>query len=183
MMPFCLLAQTESPHLSFKGVPIDGTLDEYVQKMKQKGLAYLGTDNGIAILTGEFASYKGCVIGVATLQQKDLVSKITVIFPYCETWTSLINNYYSIKEMLKEKYGEPAEVIEQFQGNTEPDDDLSKMRAVQSDSCTYVTTFVTGKGNIQVYISRNSAMRCCVLLSYFDKYNGGLIKTKAMEDL
>ena len=34
LMSLTTFAQTESPHLSFKGVPIDGTLDEYVQKMK-----------------------------------------------------------------------------------------------------------------------------------------------------
>ena len=29
-------AQEESEHLTFKGVPIDGTLNEYVAKMKHK---------------------------------------------------------------------------------------------------------------------------------------------------
>ena len=100
LMTLTLYAQTESPHLSFKGVPIDGTLNEYVQKMKQKGFDYVGTENGIAILTGDFAAYKGCTVGVATLKQEDLVSKITVIFPNCETWAGLANNYYSLKVFL-----------------------------------------------------------------------------------
>ena len=30
-------AQTTSEHLTFKGVPIDGTLTEFVSKLKQKG--------------------------------------------------------------------------------------------------------------------------------------------------
>lgn len=34
-------AQEESEHLTFKGVPIDGTLNEYVTKMKQAGLLTL----------------------------------------------------------------------------------------------------------------------------------------------
>lgn len=37
------LAQDKSEHLSFKGVPIDGTLNEYVSKMKAAGFSYLGT--------------------------------------------------------------------------------------------------------------------------------------------
>lgn len=37
------LAQDKSEHLSFKGVPIDGTLNEYVAKMKAAGFSYLGT--------------------------------------------------------------------------------------------------------------------------------------------
>ena len=34
-------AQEESEHLTFKGVPIDGTLNEYVTKMKQAGFTHL----------------------------------------------------------------------------------------------------------------------------------------------
>ena len=176
-------AQTESPHLSFKGVPIDGTLNEYVQKMKQKGFNYLGTEDGVAILSGDFAAYKGCTVGVATLKQKDLVSKITVIFPSCETWASLANNYYSLKEMLTEKYGQPADVTEKFQGYSEPMDDNDRMHQVKMDRCKYVTTFETPKGSIQLYIGHNSVTSCFVLLSYFDKINGDVIRAKAMEDL
>ena len=176
-------AQTASPHLSFKGVPIDGTLNEYVQKMKQKGFDYLGTEDGIAILSGDFAAYKGCTVGVATLKQKDLVSRITVIFPNCETWTALSNNYYSLKEMLTEKYGEPADFIEKFQGYSEPRDDNDRMYEVMFDRCKYVTVFNTPKGSIQLSIDHNSVMSCYVILSYFDKTNGEIIRAKAMEDL
>lgn len=176
-------AQVESPHLSFKGVPIDGTLNEYVQKMKQKGFDYLGTENGIAILTGDFAAYKGCTIGVSTLKQEDLVSKITVFFPNCETWASLANNYYSLKEMLTEKYGRPKDITEKFQGYSEPKDDNLRMHEVKMDRCKFITTFETTKGCIQLYIGHNGMMSCYVLLSYFDKINGDVIRAKAMEDL
>lgn len=66
------LAQTKSDssrHLTFKGVPINGTLTEYVTRMKKNGFIHKGTKNGIAILQGEFASYKNCIVGVSTLQQ------------------------------------------------------------------------------------------------------------------
>jgi len=176
-------SQMESPHLSFKGVPIDGTLNEYVQKMKQKGFDYLGTEDGIAILTGDFAAYKGCTVGVSTLKQKDLVSKITVIFPNCETWAGLANNYYSLKDMLTEKYGMPADVTEKFQGYSEPRDDNSRMHELKMDRCKYITIFEISKGSIQLSIGHNSVMSCYVLLSYFDKINGDVIRAKAMDDL
>lgn len=182
-MSLTSFAQTESPHLAFKGVPIDGTLNEYVQKMKEKGFYYLGTEDGIAILTGDFAAYKGCTIGVSTLKQKDLVSKITVLFPNCETWATLANNYFSLKEMLTEKYGKPADVTEQFQGYSEPIDDNMRMHEVKMDRCKYVTTFETPKGDIQLNIGHNSMASCYVMLSYFDKINGDIIRAKAMDDL
>jgi hypothetical protein len=74
-----------SEHLSFKGVPIDGKLSEYVSKMKNNGFTLIGIEDGVALLKGDFAAYKNCTIGVSTLKQTDLVSKISVVFPECNT--------------------------------------------------------------------------------------------------
>jgi hypothetical protein len=46
-----------SSHLTFKGVPIDGTLNEYVTKMKQNGFTLTSTEDGVAMLKGDFAAY------------------------------------------------------------------------------------------------------------------------------
>ena len=73
------LAQDKSEHLSFKGVPIDGTLNEYVAKMKAAGFSYLGTQDGTAILQGDFAGFKSCTVGVSTLKAVNVVSTIGVI--------------------------------------------------------------------------------------------------------
>lgn len=85
--------------------------------------------------------------------------------------------------MLTEKYGKPANVTEKFQGYSEPEDDLSRMYEVQLDRCKYVSTFETPKGDIQLYIGHNSTMSCYVMLSYFDKINGDVIRAKAIDDL
>ena len=111
-----LIAQTVSEHLTFKGVPIDGTLNEYVKKMENAGFSYLGQEDGTAMLQGDFAGYKNCIIGVSTLKAVNVVSTIGVIFPFCEDWSSLERNYEGLKSMLTKKYGEPAEVKEEFQG-------------------------------------------------------------------
>lgn len=100
-----------SKHLSFKGVPIDGTLASYVSKMKAAGFTHKLTKGGMALLDGEFASYKNCHIGVSTLKANDLVYKIAVIFPERETWSELSTNYYNLQELLTEKYGRPSESV------------------------------------------------------------------------
>ncbi len=171
----------KSEHLSFKGVPIDGTLNEYVTKMKQSGFTMLGTENGVAMLKGDFASYKGCTVGVATLKGKDLVSKITVIFPEQKSWDLLSSNYFNLKEMLTEKYGQPSESVEKF-SSYEPEDDGSKMTQVHLDACKYVTTYETDKGSIQLSI-KGDISNAFVILSYFDKINSNIIREKAKDDL
>ena len=108
---FAQVKSDSSKHLSFKGVPIDGTLADYVLKMKKNGFTHKGTKDGIAILEGDFASYKNCIVGVSTLKQKDLVSKIAVMFPDRETWSSLSSNYFNLKDLLTEKYGKPSESV------------------------------------------------------------------------
>jgi len=189
---FCLIiiatsfAQSKTDtteHMTFKGVPIDGTLNEYVSKMKQSGFTLIGTEDGVAMLKGDFAAYKDCIIGVATLKQKDLVSKITVIFPESKTWSSLSSNYYNIKELLTEKYGEPSEIVEKFDTYSEPEDDNSKMHEVGMNNCKYYTTYEMEHGSIQLSIENDGFSTSFVMLSYFDKINSEIIRQKAIDDL
>ena len=185
---FCLLiiatsfAQDKTnsiEHMNFKGVPIDGALNDYVLKMRKSGFTLARTENGIALLEGDFAGYKDCVIGVSTLEQKDLVSRITVLFPDCNTWSTLSSNYYNLKELLTEKYGGPSEVVEKFDTRIEPSDDNDRMYHVGMDRCKYYTTYETGKGSIQLTIEKDDFVR----LSYFDRINSEIIREKAKGDL
>jgi hypothetical protein len=164
------IAQT-SEHLSFKGVQIDGKLDEYVSKMKQNGFTHLGTQKGMAILNGDFAGYK------------DLVYKIGVLFPEQDKWSGLSTNYFDLKQMLTEKYGNPTDELENFDGHSQPNDDNSKIYEVQFDRCKYYSIWQTDKGEIQLSIDHNSVTSCYVKLLYLDKINGDKIKAKAKDDL
>jgi len=178
------IAQTQSSdHLIFKGVPINGTLNEYVSKMKQNGFSQIKTEDGVALLRGDFAAYKNCTVGVATLKQKDLVSKITVLFPESDTWSSLSGNYFSLKDMLTQKYGKPSECVEKFDTYSKPSDDGDRMHEVKMDRCKYYTTYETDKGSIQLSIEHESVVSCYVVLSYYDKINSDIIKEKAIDDL
>lgn len=176
-------AQVLSNHLTFKEIPIDGTLIEYVSKMKKSGFTHIGTENRVASLKGDFASYKNSIIEVSTLKKQDLVSKITVKFPEHDTWSSLSTNYFSLKEMLTEKYGKPSTSIEKFQSSLPPTNDNKKLYEVQFDRCKYYTTYETANGNIHLKIEHDEAARCFVRLSYYDNINNAIVRTEAMNDL
>lgn len=176
-------AQSNSEHLTFKGVPIDGTLSEYVAKMKSAGFKYLGEQDGTAILQGDFAGFKGCTIGVATLKSTNKVNTIVVIFPEQDDWAGLENSYEHLKSMLTEKYGEPSECVEKFQGYANPRTDNDKLHKLKMDECTWYTTYSTSKGDIQLSIDNQSVMSCFVMLRYFDKINTDAVRAQAMDDL
>lgn len=169
-----------SEHMKFKGVPIDGTLDEYVSKMKQTGFVLEGIEDGIAMLSGEFAGYSDCVVGVKTLQKLNLVHEIVVLFPPQDKWAGLSYDYKRLKTMLTKKYGEPNECVEWCGGH----DDNSKMHEVIMDRCKYHSIFNTDNGSITLMISNEGYDNSCrVKLFYGDKINSEIFDNAAMEDL
>lgn len=177
-------AQIGSEHLTFKGIPIDGTLDEFTSKMKKAGFSYHGTEDGAAVFEGEFAGYKGCIIIVGMLESTNKVHTVGVLFPACKfDWSCLENTYESLKSMLSEKYGKYTDCIEEFQGYIEPHDDHSKFLTLLSNNCTYYTTFTTDKGNISLSLEKVDRTEACVKLQYWDGANTDEVKSNAMDDL
>ncbi len=177
-------AYAQSEHLTFKGVPIDGTLAEYTEKMQEKGFEYLYSDNGVTILQGDFAGYKNCQIGVSTLDNMDLVSTIAVIFQSYESWSLLHNNYTNLKEMLSQKYGKPTIVVEEFQSSYPIRNDRERMLQVILDKCKYYSIFEIDLGFIELSINKsNNYGEGLVILKYQDKVNSIETRAAAMDDL
>jgi len=85
--------------------------------------------------------------------------------------------------MLTEKYGKPSEVVEKFDSYSQPRDDNDKMYKVKFDNCKYSSIWKTDKGEIQLSIQHQGVITCYVVLSYSDKINSNIIKTKAKRDL
>lgn len=181
VFPISMFAQSE--HLTFKGIPINGTLDQFTTQLTQKGFTKLGSEKGQAVLKGNFAGYKDCCVLVSTLDQSDLVYMTGVMFPDLDKWGLLENNYYKVKEMLITKYGKPKEEVEEFQSIIKPRTDSEKLHRLKFDECTYKSVFETEKGHIVLTISHDRVMKCYVLLGYVDGINGDLAQDAALDDL
>lgn len=179
---FITFGQNESDHLSFKGVPINGPLSEFVTKMKQAGFSFVDKRNDISILHGDFAGYKNCLITVTTVQPANIVNTIGVVFTKQEDWTALESDYDQLKSMLTEKYGEPSNIEESFQAPL-PRTNRDKLYALSFDKCTWRTTYETPKGSIQLFLYKASINQFHVMLKYFDKINTATVMSSAMDDL
>lgn len=46
-------AQSGSEHLTFKGIPIEGSMTEFCQKLKSKGFTSIGRENNLALFMGD----------------------------------------------------------------------------------------------------------------------------------
>ena len=179
----CAIYSFAQEHLAFKGVPIDGTLSSYVAKMKAKGFTYLGSSDGVAALKGDFAAHKSCTIAVGSLQNRDLVSRIAVVFPEQDQWRFLFRDYSELKELLTIKYGEPSQCIEEFQGYSYPETDSDKLYRVKFDQCKYGCIFSTNNGEIHLTIEHRDNLSCFVKLLYIDGINNISVLQDALDDL
>lgn len=171
-------------HLTFKGVPIDGTIRDYKDAMIKAGFHYEGEEDGISILTGDFAGYKNCIIGVSTLANCDIVSKIAVIFPYNSTWSALLNDYEHLKEMMTKKYGRPKDCQEKFTGYVGDSGDL-KLLALRKGEYEWYSKFETELGTITLTIGQGNSYSTTgsAVLIYQDKINSERVNNSAIDDL
>ena len=85
--------------------------------------------------------------------------------------------------MLSTKYGEPAEVVEEFQNQYATRDDSAKLHELKMDRCTYQTLWRTEKGNLVLKLIKGDYGTVHVLLAYYDKINGLEVEAAAMDDL
>ena len=175
-----IMAQEE--HLSFKGVPINGTLKQYTAAMVKAGFKSEGTQDGLSLLSGDFAGFKGCIVGVSTLKNCDVVNRIAVLFPEKETWSALLGDYEHLKDLLTEKYGEPEQNVERFNDRMYSDD--SKIYAVNNGELEWYSVFSTELGDIELtLVGGTIGYKARVRLSYWDAKNSATVRQNALDDL
>lgn len=177
-------AQENSAHLKFKGVPIDGTLAEFVSNMKNVGFTHIVTLDENALLTGDFAGFRECTIAVSTLKSLDKVNTIAVKFPERDDWQSLESDYETLKSMLSEKYGGPAECVETFHEDSyTPRSNSNKLYELKINECTWLSKYTLPEGDIHLSLESGYWKTTFVMLRYFDRQNTEAVKDKAMDDI
>ena len=72
-------AQSSSEHLTFKGIPIEGSMSEFCQKLKAKGFTSIGSENNLALFIGDFTG-RNATIGVTATDDGKNVFAVVVFF-------------------------------------------------------------------------------------------------------
>ena len=122
-----VMAQIPNKHLTFKGIPITGTLENFAQKMEAKGFRKIDSDKTCVVFEGEFAGYSECEIYVIKVPNRNIVHKVAVAFPKESLWANLEKEYNQFKDMLTNKYGDPALQSETFKEGASTFNNHAKM--------------------------------------------------------
>ena len=179
-----IMAQTSNNHLTFKGIPITGTLENFAQKLEAKGFEKIYSDKEAVVLKGEFAGYSGCEIYVYKIPNRNIVHKVAVSFPEKKSWARLEEEYNKFKGMLTNKYGDPTLHSEKFKEGASTVSDLAKMSSLKAGNCYYWTQWQVDNGDLRMdivpIIDTNDG---CISLAYFDYINDALTDKAKENDL
>ena len=180
----CLItisAFCQNEHLAFKGIPIDGTLQEYIEQLKTVDFRVSDISNGTAELYGDFAGHKDCEVTVKAILPRNLVNEIEIRFPSAGKWSELYGVYSNLKGMLTKKYGAPARQTNVY-GTTNSTSDEAKFNAVTSGKSNHSCTFETSNGTIHMWIIPYYFMGV-VRMKYTDRINTATVNSDAYNDL
>lgn len=181
LLAVCTLCSAQTEHMKFMGIPIDGPLENFVLKLKNKGFKHKSTEDGIALMLGEFAATRDCELYILRFSDRNKVHRVCVKFPSEYDWESLSGKYYDLKKNLTVKYGEPKST-EQFKDSV-PTSDESKFNMVLREECNYVSWFTNDIGKIQLAMRKDNWRSGCIILYYLDKANEEEYQKKMMDDL
>lgn len=169
-------------HMTFQGIPIDGSLDSMITKLEGKGFKrdkHVYDDN-TAIMTGTFTGKEGTLVICAT-PKTNVVWKIAVFFEKKDSWYSLESDYKEYKEAYTTKYGKPKKHYEFF---SDPyyEGDGYELQACRLGKCHYLSIWELNTGTIGVNISNGY-----LSLGYEDEQNRTLSeneeKNSVMDDI
>ena len=167
----------------FMGIPIDGTLNAFARKLQAKGMKIIDRENGTISLSGNFAGDNDCSIFLLGTSKNE-IWRAAVASSTHYSWSSLADRYFTLKNMLAQKYGDPISV-EEFQVLYTPNSDSDKWHCVIMDQCNYAATYITENGQIDLSIINYGILAggAAVMLKYTDQANSQNKFDSIMDDL
>lgn len=169
---------TAQEHLSFKGIPIEGSMTEFCQKMKAKGFTQLRRDNNMTMFKGDFTGRQAAVGVTATDDGKDVFA-VVVLFDPSGEWNTLVNTYDYYKDLYTRKYGKPT--VSKEKNPARLDSNTALMAEVYDGTVVYGSTWEVTGGDIQLSIEKSSGVyEGMVMIRYRDAQN---LETKIQKDL
>ncbi len=158
-------------HLSFKGIPIEGSMTEFCQKLKTKGFTSIGQENNISLFTGDFTG-REATVGVTATDDGKNVFAVVVLFEPSGEWNTLVNTYDYYKDLYTRKYGKPSISKEK---------NPALMAEVHQGTVVYGSAWEVTGGDIQLSIEKSSGVyEGMVLIRYRDSQN---VEAKIQSDL
>lgn len=177
-------ARKSANHISFKGVPLKGSLNKFVKKMQEEGFRNpIFKDNWVTMEDGSVAGLDGCSLSIYGKGKRSTVYSVCVRFANQKSWESLYYNYIYLKVMLTKKYGEPDKCVEDLHADGSLTD-KDAFLALSSGEYVMISNYNLPEGSIALCIeSLGYGNNNFVTLTYTDFKNSEPIREEYDNEL
>ena len=179
ILPFLFLlslllvfTQCNFSHLRFEGIPIDGPIEPFVQKLKEKGFKPVEKWEEMQCLKGTFAGKSNCQVFVLRNVKRDIVYRVVVCMPFRDNWEQIERDYQYLQRYYIKKLGAPDEFHSNFEVPREVERNEDKWKLLCADKCNYTSTWEVDGGKIYLEMSHiEDENENCVRVLFYDKVN------------
>lgn len=140
-------------HVTFKDIPIEGNLTEFIAKMEKAGFSFVNKQEYKANMKGDFVG-KNCDVSIFFSKKTNTVWKVAVYLPEYKTWDSLKADFLSYQKQYTSKYGKPEHVYEIFARGS--DGDGNELQALKDNKVSYMTFWKIENGGLIASIGKSA---------------------------
>ncbi|MBQ7763524.1 MAG: hypothetical protein IJ382_08355 [Flavobacteriales bacterium] len=168
----------QNTHLTFKGIPIDGNVNDFAAGLSKKGFTQIRDleDNSI-LLEGRFADFDAVIGLKATPKSKTIWKVVVFIDKKYTSWGSIKTDFEKYKELYIKKYGKPSDDFHFF---VPPyyEGDGHEMQALALDKCTYAAFFELPEGPISLQMKDGF-----IVFGYEDGINAKIMVSESEQSM
>ena len=165
-------------HLSFKGIPITGSMTAFCKTLSQKGFTKIGSEKNISIFKGDFTGRNSKVLVGATEDGKSVYT-VVVLFDASDEWNVLTNTYDYYKEIYTRKYGNTSFCQEKNPAHS--DSNVALMAEVHQGTVVWASQWKPTGGTIELSIEKAEGIyEGMVVIRYRDDQN---VEAKIQRDI
>ena len=167
-------------HIEFKGIPLTGHIDGFMQKMQNEGFLLVEKyDKSVVWYKGKFAGLDADIV-VFTTPSTQTVYEVCVCSEH-DSWYDLKKSYFDYKKMYENKYGKPFAEKETFH-SPYCEGDGYELTALRDNKCEYSSSYELNGGIVTVSLEvqhGNVVLQLC----YIDEIGYKLREMEKMNDI
>lgn len=171
------IAMGAQEHLSFKGIPIDGSVKDFCEQLKAKGFTYVSSENNYMLFEGDFTG-QNVHVGVASADGGESVFAVGVIFEPNGEWKELVKIYDHYKDLYTRKYGKPT--ISKEKNSCSLDVNWCLIGALNEGTVEWSSSWEVTGGTIDLSIKKAAYDKGAIVIRYRDAQS---MKAKVQNDL
>lgn len=163
--------------LSFMGIPIEGSMSSFCNKLTAKGFSLIDENGNLAYFSGYFTGLK-VTVGVGKTGENGNVFSVVILLPERNEWKQLVNMCEHYKDLYTRKYGLPT--ISKEHNPAQLNSNIAFMQELCHGTVVYGSIWDVAGGNIEISIEKLDDFSGCVMIRYCNAEN---LEAKIQSDL